>query len=255
MCWEQSFFVLLLIFISGCSTEIANPRNPATTSETTATAGQKPAWGGLKVQFAGAPWQVAPNVVILLHGYGASGSDLLPLSGILGDRGSTAFLFPEAPIPIGRNEFAWSQQSTAEYQQSREQVIQLIKEVRQANPQCRISVGGFSQGATIACNLLSDGDPPLASVILFSPNPLLFREPIATGDRPKVYLAHGRSDAMIPFSDVETLKSNLESKGYQVTWNPFAGGHEITMESLFAVKHFLSELPANPAATNGQAPR
>lgn len=206
-------FVLAVVLTAGCHSESGAPQSAPATSNSPSDSQSKPDFGGLKVQFAGQSWETAPKVMILLHGYGASGSDLVPLSRIFDHHKKTAYIFPQAPIPIGKDSYAWSNRSDAEFEQSRAMVVALIEQVRAANPDCQITVGGFSQGATIACNLLSEGDPPIANVLLFSPNPRLYREPSTTGTHPNVHISHGRNDEMIPFADVEKLKNDLESKG------------------------------------------
>ena len=230
---------------SGCDTAAIKPPDAASSAAKDASPASSSDWGGLEVKFDGESWQTASRVVILLHGYGASGDDLVPLAGLLAPKSSTAFLFPQAPIAIGKNEFAWARGVDAELEQSRQRVTAIIEQVRRDNPRSQIIVGGFSQGGTISCNLLAEGDPPLDGIILFSPNPTQWREVGTSGHRPKVFISHGRHDGMIGFAEVEKLKDLLVSKGFQVNWKPFNGDHEITAEIVQATRRFLASLAAD----------
>lgn len=55
------------------------------------------AWRGLKTHVCGTPVAFAELAVVLLHGYGAPGSDLVALSNVIDAPPRTAFLFPEGP--------------------------------------------------------------------------------------------------------------------------------------------------------------
>ena len=246
-CWLILSAVAVLL-ICGCQSEVADSRQATTSAVEKVEPASSSEWGGLKSQFAGASLETAQKVMILLHGYGASGGDLVPLANVLGDGKSIAFIFPQAPIRLGPDSYAWANGSDSEFERSREQVVALIDQVRTTNPQCRISVGGFSQGATLANNLLAEGDPAFDCVVLYSPKHYLWRELATTGTHPRIFLSHGRNDTVLPFSEAEKLKGVLEARGFNVDWHPFDGGHELTLELLESTKQFLSESSGGSAA-------
>ena len=53
--------------------------------------------GGLTTRIVGA--DDAPLTVVLLHGFGAPGDDLVPLADVI--HAQARFVFPEAPIELG----------------------------------------------------------------------------------------------------------------------------------------------------------
>ena len=59
-----------------------------------------------------------------------------------------------------------------------------------------------------------------------------------------VFLAHGRSDPMLPFAVADRFRKKLQAAGVKVTWFPFDGGHEIPAAVVIELNKFLGALPA-----------
>lgn len=196
-------------------------------------------WGGLKVQFSGAPLENAKQIVVLLHGYGANESDLVSLAEYIGGD-SRAFVFPAAPVAIGDGGLAWATKEE-ELITARARVAALVRFVAKRYPDAEIAVGGFSQGATVSSLLLSDGRLPIRHLILYSPALAVDGASIKAGRGMRVLLAHGRSDEVLSFQDSERLRQILESKGITTNWYPFNGGHTITTELLDETRKQLSQ--------------
>jgi phospholipase/carboxylesterase len=233
----------LLLFV-GCDSDsppVAKPPTPSLPQQSERTA--RP-WGGLKVRFSGAALGDATRIIILMHGFGAAGDDLMSLAPLLDDSPATAFIFPEAPIPLESGGFAWAQSDQQEFKNAIQQVTELLTELRNKHPQCRITIGGFSQGATLASNLLAGSNLGLEGVILYSPALNLIHAPTNNDPKTTVFLAHGRTDPILPFANAEQLKDSLLEAGYQVDWQPFDGGHTLTRELLTATRNFLAK-PTN----------
>ncbi|MEM7782279.1 MAG: esterase [Planctomycetota bacterium] len=200
-------------------------------------------WGGLKVQQVGIPIEQANQVVVLLHGYGASGSDLVPLAdGLQGDK--RTFVFPAGPIPLDSGGVAWAT-SEDEVRSSEQALIGLVQHIQKMRPEAEIAVGGFSQGATMS-SLLTDKGLPIKHLLLFSPGLLVESFSAASGKGPKVMIAHGTDDDVLAYSDAEKLKELLISAGYVVNWKPFEGGHSILIETLNEAKAQLDEASQDP---------
>lgn len=89
----------------------------------------------------------------------------------------------------------------------------------------RIAVGGFSDGASYALSLgLTNGDL-FRDILAFSPG---FTAP---GDRigsPRIYISHGTDDRVLPIGRTSRrIVPSLESRGYDVLYEEFAGGHVV----------------------------
>lgn len=89
----------------------------------------------------------------------------------------------------------------------------------------RLSVGGFSDGATYALSLgLVNGDlfPRIAA---FSPG---FIVDGATHGTPRVFISHGIADPVLPIDRCSRLiVPALRTRGHDVTFREFDGGHEV----------------------------
>jgi len=92
----------------------------------------------------------------------------------------------------------------------------------------RVAVGGFSSGAGMALWLgLTNGDL-FRSVIALSGGGSLPRERVG---KPRVFLAHGTGDSVIPISrGSDPVAHQLRDTGYRVTYRRFEGGHRVRPE-------------------------
>lgn len=224
------------------------------------------------------PGSSPTRLVVLCHGFGAPGDDLVSLAFHLLDcddriSGTARFVFPEAPIdltnagiPGGRAWWPINMAKLAEINQTREyeQLTtleppgmsaaseQLAGAVREMQSACGLDdsstiLGGFSQGAMVTTNLvLMHGFVPQL-LNIFS-GTLLWRDTwtAAAAEHPgcRVIQSHGRQDMVLPFPPAESLRDMLQSNGFQVTFCPFDGPHTIHPSSL---SELLSVLAA-PAA-------
>ena len=88
----------------------------------------------------------------------------------------------------------------------------------------RIAIGGFSDGAGNALTLgLTNGDL-FRSVIALSPGGYVAEH--ARG-KPRVFVAHGSGDTVIPIARARGIVRELRAKRYPVVFRTFAGGHEV----------------------------
>jgi phospholipase/carboxylesterase len=89
----------------------------------------------------------------------------------------------------------------------------------------RISVGGFSDGASYGLSLgLINGDF-FNSIVAFSPGFVI------SGDlhgQPRLYISHGTHDHILPIDRCgRRIAASLKDYGYDVTFREFDGDHEI----------------------------
>jgi phospholipase/carboxylesterase len=106
----------------------------------------------------------------------------------------------------------------------------------------QLLLAGFSQGAMLSLDVALAASPPVQRVAVLSGALLtdaaaLLDAPRAT--RPAVFISHGREDARLPYSGAERMKSELERRGFSVTFEPFSGGHEIPNPVVTKLQSFL----------------
>jgi phospholipase/carboxylesterase len=230
----------------------------------------EPAWSeiaGLSVCLVGPP--DAALLAVLLHGFGASGEDLVPLATEI-DAPSVQYAFPEAPLEISGvygAARAWWMLDLARLEEdlrsgaprdrrdevpeglpaARAQVMRLLDqlEARVAAPGARVVLGGFSQGAMLALDVALHRERPPAGLLLMSGTLINLAEwqprlPSLRGV--PVLQSHGRADALLPYAAAEGLRDRLRAAGAAVEWHSFVGGHEIPRIVIAAAGAFLRAL-------------
>jgi phospholipase/carboxylesterase len=218
----------------------------------------------LKTGRAGAPVGTAGAVLVLLHGYGANGDDLLSLAPVLApDLPGWAFLAPDAPDPCpgapGGRQWApipWLDGSDAvaaavAFHRSAGLLAGLIDTAQTEfglGPG-RVFLFGFSQGAMLALHVAPRLAAPLGGVVAASGRLL---EPgrlaAATVARPPVLLLHGDCDEVVPPAALPEAEAALAAAGFDVRTHISRGtGHGIAPDGLGAALAFLRKT-AGPAA-------
>lgn len=215
--------------------------------------------------------------VLLCHGYGAPGSDLVPIAGeLIGISSSVAkhvaFYFPEAPIFLGGyapfQMRAWwaldvnaleeaialgrpldrSQECPEDLPRLRTQIEGVLDVISEETGLARSSIvlGGFSQGAMLATDVALHLEEPPAALAVFS-GTLLCTETwtrLAKTRKPfPVIQSHGRADSLLPFAAAERL-FGLWRDPANARFISFDGPHTIPEEALEAFLDLLEELIA-----------
>ncbi|MBI5493499.1 MAG: alpha/beta fold hydrolase [Deltaproteobacteria bacterium] len=229
-------------------------------------------WGGLDVVITGGTDREGGGsgpVVVLLHGFGAPGDDLVSLWRMLEVPAEVRFVFPAAPLALG-HEFAGGRawwpidvdalqrdlaagrtRSRADempegLDHARSLATVLLDDVERelAVPAERIVLGGFSQGAMLSCELAFRTQRALAGLVLLSGTLVAARAwrpgmPARRGLR--VFQSHGRMDPLLPYEMAEVLRDELTGAGMDVSFQPFMGGHEIPFGVLTRLARWLTE--------------
>lgn len=216
-------------------------------------------------------------VVVLMHGFGAPGDDLVSLSKMLKLPREVRFVFPEAPLPLppsmgGFGRMWWPidlerlerAMATGEPRDMRDEdppgmaeargrIVALLGAIRTVFGvrSDEIVLGGFSQGSMLACDVLFRTSQELAGLVILS-GTLLAREAWTQGMTQRVGLpvfqSHGTHDMLLPFGIATELSKELEARGLATTFTPFRGGHDIPPPVLAALEAFLRRtLPLEPS--------
>jgi phospholipase/carboxylesterase len=207
-------------------------------------------------------------VVVLLHGFGAPGDDLVPLWEALAAPTGTRFFFPEAPLSVfnGAGRAWWMidlekvqrDQAAGRMRDPSSDVPPGLRDARAKVIACldsldknwsvdprRMVLGGFSQGAMLSCDVALRTDRPLAGLVLMSGTLLNKQEwiPLMKSRRGlPVLQSHGSADPLLPFVLSEQLRDLLVQAEVPVEWVPFRGGHEIPPVVLAKMGRFLTEV-------------
>ncbi len=211
------------------------------------------------------PAATARASVIILHGLGADGTDFLPMADELdlAAVGPVRFLMPRAPlrrvtINGGQPMRAWydilgvdlvKREDETGLRDSMQQVGQLIeREVARGVPASRIVLAGFSQGCAIALGAGLRHLERLAGLVGMSGYVPLAdtsaaeRHPASQGL--PVFMAHGRSDGIVPLARGAAARDLLQSLGCDVEWHDYPMEHSVCMEEVVALNRWLLKVLA-----------
>jgi phospholipase/carboxylesterase len=181
----------------------------------------------------------ATHLVVLLHGYGADGNDLIGLAPHWQRMLPTvAFVAPNAPepcagAPMGYQWFPIARLDPKEAQRGVESAAQglnafldaELKRLELGND--RLALVGFSQGTMMALHVGLSRLAKPACIVGYS-GMLAGTPPKLEQDAPPILLVHGDADQMIPPGAIFDAATRLGRAGAAVQWHISQGvGHSI----------------------------
>ncbi len=228
---------------------------------------------GLSVEVFQATQAAPTAAVILCHGFGAPGDDLVGLAPEL-VRAVPAlrdvrFYFPAAPLTLemgfGDSRAWWlidmgaiqklqhdpaAQREFRRHEPegmaaARKAMLALVQEVATHTglPMKKLILGGFSQGAMISTDVaLRLEEAPGALCVLSGT--LLIEDAWKVKAKARaglpVFQSHGRQDPVLPYVAAEWLKDLFLESGMEHEFVPFNGGHTIAPDALLKLGAFLA---------------
>lgn len=230
-------------------------------------------WAGLDVIITGGLDRQGSGegpLVVLLHGFGAPGDDLVALWNYLKTPYEVRFLFPAAPLNLdmgfgdarawwmldmerimkARAQGQWdelSQEIPRGLPPARNKILDLLASAREnlSVPSQSLVLGGFSQGAMLSTDLVLHSGIPFAGLVLLSGTLICKQEwlthlPNRTGL--PVFQSHGSEDPILAFSMAQQLRDHIKDAGLPVSWVEFRGGHEIPVRVMEGLSTFLQSV-------------
>ncbi len=210
--------------------------------------------------------------VVLSHGFGAPGEDLVGLAPELshvapGLAEKVRWIFPAAPLSLaelgygggrawwhldmerlalGRDWDTYVDEVPEGLPKARRAYLALLEELQTNTkvPLSRTVLGGFSQGAMLSTDVtLRLEEAPLGlcalSGALISRAAWEERAPKRSGLH--VFQSHGRQDPILPYAVAERLRALFESAKMTVRFEPFSGPHTIPVSVLQKLAVWLTE--------------
>mgnify|MGYP001422084822 CR=1 FL=1 len=198
----------------------------------------------------------ARQLVVLLHGYGASGDDLIGLGSQWARRlPDAAFVAPHAPERLEQSAFGGFQWfglvslSPAEMAAGVERAAPALDAfldselARHGLTGGRLALVGFSQGTMMALQVGLRRQPGPAAIIGYS-GVIAAPERLASEcrARPPVLLVHGEDDPVIPATALHMTRVSLAAAAIPVEWHIRPGlGHGIDADGLALGERFLRQ--------------
>lgn len=216
------------------------------------------------------------QVVILCHGFGAPGTDLVALAPELlqqqpGLQKTTRFIFPTAPLSLDSVGYtggrAWwmldvaALNATIASGEFRDQTKQLPDDLPKVSDMLmavvnyamqesnltyqQVVLGGFSQGSMVMTDVALSLPEPPAALCVMSGTLLCedrWRKLAAKRGVLRVLQSHGSQDPILPLKAAEWLRDMLQENQADLEFIEFNGQHSIPQEVLSRFADVLVEL-------------
>lgn len=197
--------------------------------------------------------------IIWLHGLGADGHDFVPVAEELELPVAVRYIFPHAPmrpvtinggfvmrawydIAVDRIEAAQDESGIRASQADVEALI--AQETARGIAPHNIILAGFSQGGAIALHTALRQPVPLGGVLALSTYlPLAGmagHEMQPDCRRTPIFMAHGRSDPIVPYGLGLESRNKLAEMGFTVDWHEYPMQHSVCEAELRDIETWLT---------------
>ena len=215
--------------------------------------------------------ETAPNptiAVIWLHGLGADGNDFVPIVQEVDLSGCPPirFIFPHAPVMAvtvnnGYRMRAWydilgadltRREDEAGLRASQASVAELIAaQNARGIPTERIMLAGFSQGCAMTLQTGLRHPQKLAGLMCLSGYlplaAMLDAERSPANQATPIFMAHGRSDPVVPMARAVASRELLEECGYAVEWHDYPMPHSVCPQEIIDIGAWMRRVLARCA--------
>jgi phospholipase/carboxylesterase len=198
--------------------------------------------------------------IIWLHGLGANGEDFVPIAEEMNLPVAVRYIFPHAPeqpvtinggyimrswYDIVANDIGSKQDSTGVHASQLEIEKLISQEKARGILPSNIFLAGFSQGGAVALHTGLRHADRLGGILALSTylplaDTLKAEASSASKDTP-IFMAHGRSDPIVPYALGRSSEEILLQQGYRLDWHEYAMPHSVCQEEVRDIETWLSQ--------------
>lgn len=197
----------------------------------------------------------AKQLVIVLHGWGADGPNLIDLADMFAEFLPDAyFVAPNAPFvcevnPYGYQWFSLQDRHPAHMLDGTRKAAEILNAFIDEQLKAlgldnsKLALVGFSQGTMTGLHVAARRTPAMAAFVGFS-GAMIGADTLSKeiGSRPPVCLIHGQEDDVVPFASMAHATGALKDHGVDVISHPRPFlGHSIDLEGIRIAGEFLKE--------------
>jgi phospholipase/carboxylesterase len=198
-----------------------------------------------------APSGPMEGCVVVLHGRGVTGEDLVPLASEIG-LNRVRWIFPDAPFPFpngsGRMWYGFSPDTEEGIRASRRLLFDLLDHLieNEKVPAEKLVLIGFSQGAVMSLDAGLRYPKKLAMIIALS-GYLSLPERLSAEKSPgslqlPIVLIHGTEDGVVPVEGSRKAEAALLKEGYPVRLYEYPMGHEVIPQEMQRIRDELKQV-------------
>lgn len=191
-------------------------------------------------------------LVIMLHGFGATMADLADLAPAI-NPGGYVYACPNAPVAfdmgLGQAGYGWtSPRGQAAVEEGARSECLLGKFFDEVLEKFQVQPGrsvllGFSQGGGMAYRCGLNRDDIFAGLIALSatlPEEKVMEDRFPENRTQSIFIAHGRSDPLIPIETALIARRLLAAAGYSPDYHEYNMAHEISREVLNDIASWIA---------------
>ncbi len=190
-------------------------------------------------------------LILSLHGYGANKDDLADLARVIDPRGYL-YVFPDAPqeafAGIDPSARAWYERGGDETPEAVADALHaldgLVNEImaRYRVPELQVLLLGFSQGGAMALRYGLPRPERFAGLVVLSGSLRRvedLRSTLPPQRRQPIFIAHGRTDALVPLEWSRQVVAFLQAERYHPMYKVHAMGHHITPQLITELRTWI----------------
>lgn len=193
------------------------------------------------------------GLVVLLHGVGSNGRDMLGLAEAWRPSlPNVAFVAPDGPFAFdqgaGRQWFSIAgvtpEDRPARIAAARSAFDEVLSSELDrsgfGDRLDRVVLVGFSQGSMMVLDAIASGRWPVAAAVSISGR-LASPTPYSPSTATKILLLHGSADPIVPSAETTRAEEVLRAEGLDVTSRIFPGlGHTVSAEGATLTRDFIT---------------